>query len=172
MSNPYIGEIRIFAGTFAPAGWHFCDGSLLSIAQNAALFNLLGTTYGGDGQNTFGLPNLQGRVPIHQGTNSQGTYVIGGISGTETVTLSVGQLPVHSHVPNGQSAGGGSSSPSGQYWASNGSTTAYTTNSAPPSTMAGGAIQNAGSSNPHDNIMPFQAMYFIIALQGIYPAQS
>lgn len=172
MSSPYLGEIRMFGGNFAPYGWHFCDGSLLAISSNDALYSLLGTTYGGDGQNTFGLPDLRGRVPIHQGTSPHGTYVIGQISGTETVSLTVGQLPVHSHRANGQAAGGGAGSPRGQFWASNGSTSSYTTNTSPPQSMANGAIGIAGSSAPHSNIMPFQAISFIIALQGLYPARS
>lgn len=172
MSNPYIGEIRMFAGTFAPAGWHFCDGSLLSISSYSALFNLMGTTYGGDGVNTFALPDLRGRVPIHQGISSHGAYVMGQISGTETVTLSVAQLPVHTHLANGQAASGTTAKPSGQFWASNGATSAYTHNTTPPSKMANGAISTAGSSIPHSNIMPFQSIYFIIALQGIYPSQG
>src|SRR5580692_7560194 len=97
MSQPFIGEIRMFGGNFAPAGWAFCNGQLMSISENDALFNLIGTTYGGDGQSTFGLPNLQSRVPIHQGTNSNGSYIMGTLSGAENVTLLVTEIPGHTH---------------------------------------------------------------------------
>src|SRR5580658_4758875 len=99
MSNPYVGEIRIFAGTYAPAGWSFCNGALIPISENDTLFNLIGTTYGGDGQSTFALPNLQSRVPVHQGTGA-GTYVIGQTGGVETVTLTTQQIPQHNHLVN------------------------------------------------------------------------
>ena len=118
MSSPYIGEIRIFAGNFAPANWAFCDGSLLAISQFAALFNLIGTTYGGDGISTFGLPNLLGRIPVHQGSDSQGnTYVIGQMSGAETVVLAPNQLPIHTHAAQASANGGSSNSAANHVWA-------------------------------------------------------
>src|SRR5271165_5323133 len=113
MSSPFVGEIRMFAGNFAPAGWAFCDGQLLSISQNETLFNLIGTTYGGDGQSTFALPNLQGRIPIHQGNG----FVLAQSGGTETVTLNLNQIPAHTHPPQAGAAGGTSNSPAGNYWA-------------------------------------------------------
>ncbi len=113
MSSPFIGEIRMFGGNFAPAGWAFCNGALIPIAENDALFNLIGTTYGGDGQTTFALPNLQSRVPIHVGPG----FVQGQTGGTETVTLIVNQIPSHSHVPQAQSAAGTAASPSNAVWA-------------------------------------------------------
>src|SRR5512140_3522904 len=116
MSTPYVGEIRMFAGNFAPVGWSFCDGSLLAISQNDVLFNLIGTTYGGDGIQTFNLPNLQSRVPIHQGVLAGTTFVIGQQGGTETVTLTTQQIPAHTHAA--QAGGSGTSnSPANQVWA-------------------------------------------------------
>src|SRR5438552_9926027 len=106
MSQPYVGEIRMFGGNFAPAGWAFCQGQIIPISQNDTLFNLIGTTYGGDGQETFGLPDLQGRVPVHNGTGpGLSTYVIGEKSGVESVTLTTNQIPIHSHVPLANSTG-------------------------------------------------------------------
>src|ERR1041385_1322755 len=105
MSSPFIGEIRMFAGNFAPVGWAFCNGALIPISENDALFNLIGTTYGGDGQNTFALPDLQSRVPVHQGTVAGQSFVIGQMSGSETVTLTVQQIPSHNHAPTCRGAG-------------------------------------------------------------------
>src|SRR5690242_13853470 len=113
MADSFMGEIRIFGGTFAPLGWAFCNGALLSIAQNGALFNLIGTTYGGDGQNTFALPDLRGRVPVHQGTG----YVMGQVAGEETVTLTTSQLPAHTHGVQAQENTGDQSSPANNVWA-------------------------------------------------------
>src|SRR5438874_6243208 len=113
MSQPYVGEIRIFAGNFAPVNWAFCNGQLLAISENDALFNLIGTTYGGDGQSTFGLPNLQSRVPVHVGTG----FTLAESGGAETVTLTVSQIPAHSHVPQANSGAGTQTSPFGNVWA-------------------------------------------------------
>jgi len=174
MSSPYIGEIRIFAGNFAPVDWAFCDGSLQSISQNPTLFSLIGTTYGGDGVNTFALPDLRGRVPIHRGTDRQGfTYVLGQPGGVETVTLSTAQLPSHTHAAaaNDGTSGTPMDSPQGNYWS--GWTGGQYSVSAPAQTMSPAAVSNStGGSSPHDNMIPFQAINFIIALYGIYPSQS
>jgi len=173
MSNPYVGEIRMFAGNFAPVDWAFCNGQSLSISQNAALFNLLGTTYGGNGTTTFNLPDLQGRFPMHMGSNFEGdTVVIGQESGQETVVLSVRQLPVHTHTAVCAAGGGNVASPSGAYWSTDpqGNTAAY--NETGGSSMAAGAIGSAGSGTPHDNRQPYLAVSFIIALFGIYPSQG
>src|SRR3954469_17037420 len=118
MSEPYIGEIRMFAGNFAPLNWAICDGSLQAIANNDALYALLGTTYGGDGVNTFALPDLRGRAPVHQGTYAGNSFIIGQSSGAETVTLTSNQMPAHSHVPQAASGASGNpaNSPAGNFW--------------------------------------------------------
>ena len=172
MAEPFIGEIRIFAGTFAPVGWAFCDGRLLAIAQNDALFALIGTTYGGDGETTFALPDLRSRFAVHQGQGpGLSNYTIGETTGTETVTLTVPQLPAHSHIANAGS-GGNDLSPAGNVWATDagGNTAAY--NDASNAQMAATAIGVAGGSQPHDNIQPFLVVNFIIALEGIFPARN
>ena len=170
MSNPYVGEIRIFAGTFAPVEWAFCDGSLLSISENDVLFNLIGTTYGGDGQTTFGLPDLRGRVPVHQGTSFQGnTYVIGQPGGVETVTLTTSQIPAHSHVPQCNNTGGNQPSPAGNVWAASGLDQYSMT--APSVALDPAAIGSTGGNQPHDNMIPFVTVSFIISLFGIFPTQ-
>lgn len=173
MSECYIGEIRIFGGNFAPVGWAFCDGSLIQISENDALFSLLGTTYGGDGQTTFALPDLRGRIPLHQGTNpSTGTnYLIGQKTGTESVTLVTQQLPVHTHAVNANSSTGDSSTPTNHIWGLSDSGKQYVA-SAPNGTMNPASITPAGGNQPHDNMMPFLTVNFIISLYGVYPQQS
>jgi microcystin-dependent protein len=175
MADPFIGEIRMFGGNFAPQGWSFCDGSVLAISQNDALFNLLGTTYGGDGQQTFNLPDLRGRVPIHQGVGAHGdSFVMGQMSGTETVTLNSNQVAAHSH-PAQAGAGGDVVSPNNAFWSSDpgGNTAAYTGPSNNPPTMAGTAVGlSAGGSQPHDNMQPFLAISYIISLFGIFPSRN
>jgi len=169
MSTPYIGEIRIFAGNFAPVDWALCDGSLIDISENSTLFSLIGTTYGGDGQSTFALPDLRGRVPIHLGNG----YVLGQAGGVETVTLTTAQLPSHTHAAaaNDGTSGTPMDSPQGNYWS--GWTGGQYSVSAPAQTMSPAAVSNStGGSSPHDNMIPFQAINFIIALYGIYPSQS
>jgi microcystin-dependent protein len=171
MSQPYVGEIRMVGFNFAPSGWAFCDGSLLAISQFDVLFNLIGTTYGGDGQNTFALPNLQGRIPFHQGTSASGdTLVIGQLSGTETVTLTPNQLPSHTHTLGGNSSAGTQPSPAGGFWAQS-SLKAYST-AAPAHAMASSAVSSVGGNQPHDNMPPFLAINFVISLFGIYPSQG
>ncbi len=165
MSQPYVGEIRMFGGNFAPVGWSFCNGSLQPISQFDALYNLIGTTYGGDGQNTFGLPDLQGRLPYHQG----GTFVIGQKSGTETVTLTTQQLPSHSHLAMCNTGGTATSSPANALWLNWGSN--QYTDQPLTSTMPAGAMQQTGGNQPHENLMPFLTVNFIIALYGVYPTQ-
>ncbi len=171
MSSPYIGEIRMVGFNFAPVGWAFCDGSIIAISTNDTLFNLIGTTYGGDGQQTFALPNLQSRVPVHAGTGPTGqAYVIGQMAGEEQVTLTVSQIPSHSHVPQADSNNGTQSSPANNVWAAS-SALPYSTN-APAAGMATQAVQNAGGSQPHDNLLPYLAINFIISLFGVYPTQN
>jgi len=166
MATPFVGEIRMFGGNFAPAGWASCDGQILSIAENETLFNLIGTTYGGDGQSTFGLPDLRGRVPLHM-TNG---FVIGQNAGTESVTLTLNQIPSHTHIPAGATVGG-SDSPSGNVWGASTSGMPY---SAAPGNlvMNPASVQPAGGSQPHDNMIPYQVVNYIISLFGIYPSPS
>src|SRR5262245_19750459 len=171
MGQPFVGEIRMFAGSFAPAGWAFCNGALMPISENDTLFNLIGTTYGGDGEETFALPNLSSRYPIHYGTNpTTGTaYAIGETGGTEQVTLTVNQTPVHSH-PGAASNGGNAGTPAGKVWGK--PTTAMY--AAPPqnTNMAANAVLATGGSQPHENMMPFLCVTFIISLFGIFPPRN
>jgi microcystin-dependent protein len=163
----------MFGGSFAPAGWAFCNGQLIPIDQNDALFNLIGTTYGGDGQTTFALPNLQSRIPIHAGTGSFGTtYTLGESGGVESVTLTTSQIPSHSHVPQCQSAVG-SQAPTNGVWAQPAvaANKIYTVN-APDTNMNAQIMTLTGGSQPHDNMMPFLVISFIISLFGIFPSQN
>ena len=167
MSQPYVGEIRMFAGNFAPLGWSFCNGSLVAIAENATLFTLVGTTYGGDGVNTFALPDLRGRVPIHQG----GSDIIGALAGTETVMLTPAQMPVHTHRQVATTAAATpAAGPGGNLVAS--STTTQFYGASPSMPMAGSALDPAGANLPHENMAPFTTVSFIISLFGIYPSQA
>lgn len=172
MGSPYIGEIRIFAGNFAPLGWAFCDGSSLAIAQNSALFSLIGTTYGGDGVNNFNLPDLRSRVPVHAG---QGTglsaYVLGQSGGEESVTLTTAQIPSHAHVPQGSSNNGTSVDPTNNYWAAS-ATTQFVPGASANATMNPSTLGNAGGSQPHDNMVPFVGLNFILSLFGIFPSPT
>jgi len=172
MSNPYVGEIRLFAGTFAPLGWELCQGQLLSIAQNDVLFALIGTTYGGDGQNTFALPDMRGRVPVHQGTGpGLSTRVIGQQGGSERVTLTAGQLPAHSHPLSATTATASSAAgPSGGVLAT--SSVALYGTGAPASPLAAAAITAAGGNQPHENMAPYLGLNYIISLFGIFPSQA
>jgi len=172
MSNPFVGEIRLFAGNFAPSGWAFCNGQLLPIADNDALFALLGTTYGGDGTNTFALPDLRGRIPVHQGTNPRNgiSYIQGQLGGEEQVTLTIEQIPLHTHVAQAQSAAGSQQGPAGGVWAS--SNLGQFSSSAPNSTMSSAVLSPAGSGQAHPNIMPYLAVNFIISLFGIFPSRN
>lgn len=167
MSSPFIGEIRMFGGTFAPQGWALCDGRSLSISSYETLYTLIGTTYGGDGVNNFNLPDLRGRMPVHQGSG----FVLGQMAGTESVTLTALQLPVHNHFAQALNGAATRPAPSGSVWASSTTLIPYSSG-APSATMSNSAIAPAGSSLPHENMMPFQAINFIIALQGIYPSQN
>jgi microcystin-dependent protein len=173
MADPFLGEIRMFCGNFAPIGWALCQGQLLSISQNTALFSILGTTFGGNGTTTFGLPDLRGRVPINFGQGpGLSSYNLGEMSGSENVTLLASQMPAHTHAVGAVTGNQGSTShPNGQYLASSGSAVIY--NSGPPdSAMNAGMNQSAGGSQPHSNIQPFLCVNFIIALQGIFPSRN
>lgn len=172
MAQPYVGEIRMFAGNFAPAGWAFCSGQLLPISENETLFQLIGTTYGGDGESTFALPNLQSRVPVHQGTGSDGiSYLLGEQFGVESVTLTVSQMPAHNHVPVATASVGTQPSPIGGLWATNTIVKPYNVN--PPSlNMGAPSMSPTGGSQPHANEQPFLCINFIISLFGIFPSQT
>jgi microcystin-dependent protein len=169
MSGPYVGEIRMFGGNFAPAGWAFCEGQILSIDQNPTLFQLIGTTYGGDGQTTFALPDLRGRIPVHVGTG----FAQGQAGGAETVTLTTAQIPAHSHVPQcNASSNGGVTSPSpNSVWGGVTASSPYS-NVPTDSTMNAASIGSAGGSQPHDNFMPYLCISFIISLFGVFPSQT
>lgn len=171
MAQPYVGEIRMFGGNFAIAGWAFCDGSLLPISENETLFQLIGTTYGGDGQSTFGLPDLRGRVPIHFGAGpGLSTYQLAENGGVESVTLIQSQLPIHTHAPVASNTGS-SDTPTGHYWAN--STTGKPYSAAPPTIqMNPGTVAPTGGSQPHDNMIPFQCVTYIISLFGIFPSPN
>ncbi len=172
MSQPYVGEIRMFGGNFAPAGWMFCDGQLLPISENETLFNLIGTTYGGDGQNTFALPNLQSRVPIHAGTRpSDGTtYSLSEAAGVENVTLTVNQIPVHSHAMLASTGPGTVNQPNGNVTAASPTVTLYIQD-VTDGNMAANAAGPSGGSQPHENLQPYLCVSFIISLFGIFPHQ-
>ena len=173
MSDPYIGEIRMFGGNFAPQGWAFCDGQLLSISQYDVLFNLIGTTYGGDGVNTFGLPDLRGRIPIHMGTGAGlSPRTIGENGGSEQVTLNSNQLPTHSHPLMGTSSTASLKSPANALLAAPSNIDLYRPTAVPDQNMAANALGRDGGSGPHDNMQPYQCISFIIALEGIYPTQN
>jgi microcystin-dependent protein len=165
MSDPYLGEIRMFGGSFAPAGWAFCDGSQLDIARYDALYSLLGTTYGGVGQTSFNLPDLRSRVPMHQSRD----HMLGEMGGSEGVSLTVAQLPAHTHVLQADSDNGTTSDPSNALWATSQATKEYMPGDKANASMNSGALSTTGDSNPHENMLPFLSINFIIALAGIYP---
>jgi microcystin-dependent protein len=179
MGQPYVGEIRMFAGNFAPAGWMLCAGQLLPISENEVLFQLIGTTYGGDGQETFGLPNLQSRVPIHMGTSAGITYQQGEAAGVEDVTLTTNQIPSHNHAVQVATSAGDRNTPAADTIVSTEGESV--TNRAPVYAayanvnqiqLAGQTVGSAGSSQPHSNIQPILAINFIISLFGIFPSQT
>jgi microcystin-dependent protein len=167
MGQPFVGEIRMFGGNFAPAGWMLCQGQQLAISENDVLFQLIGTTYGGDGQSTFNLPNLQGRLPMHQGSN----FIMGQMAGAETVTLTTQQLPIHSHPMAASLNNAASSTVTGNVVGQVGATQIYREVPA-ASPMASQACTPTGGSQPHDNMQPFLCINFIISLFGVFPSQT
>jgi microcystin-dependent protein len=172
MAQSFLGEITPVAFNFAPRGWALCNGQILQINQNQALFSLLGTTYGGDGIRTFALPDLRGRVIIHSGESGAG-YNIGQVGGFETVTLNVSQMPAHSHQPRCVTGTGSSAEPAGTLWAgSNTSDTLYQTGTPTVSAMFNGIISQNGASQPHSNLQPYLVVNFIIALSGVFPSRN
>ncbi len=173
MSQPFVGEIRLFGGNFAPVGWMLCQGQTLQISENDVLFNLIGTTYGGDGQQTFNLPNLQGRVPINMGQSSgTSNYVIGEAAGVETVTLTTQQIPAHNHVPLANSGTGTTNNPANNVWAAQPAYLQYNAAGSEDTNLRANAIQLTGGSQPHDNMIPYVAVNYIISLYGVYPSQN
>jgi microcystin-dependent protein len=172
VSDPFIGEIRMFGGSFAPAGWAFCHGQLMPISENDALFTLIGTIYGGDGQETFALPDLRGRTPVHagQGPGLSQNYQLGEKAGVESVTLTINQIPVHTHQWIGSSAGASATGPSGTLPAvAQGDL--YTSGFSPVN-MNAQVVGPTGGSQPHDNMQPYLCINYIISLFGEFPRQS
>jgi microcystin-dependent protein len=170
MAEPFLSEIRIFGFNFAPKGWAFCNGQILPINQNQALFALLGTTYGGDGRTTFALPDLKGRIPLHFGTSNFGdNFNLGQRSGEENHTLIASELPAHNHSAQASSAAANQSSPSGTFWANSGSNQYSSTAG---TTMNAQALSGVGGSQPHNNMPPFLTLSFCISLAGIFPSRN
>lgn len=167
MAQPYVGEIRMFAGNFAPAGWMFCEGQLLPISENETLFQLIGTTYGGDGQSTFALPDLRGRLPLHQGNG----FILAETGGAEEITLTVQQISAHSHPLLGTATNGNQASPGANLLAGSTTITPYAPE-IPAAAMAPTAIGPVGGSQPHTNFQPYLCVDFIISLFGIFPSPT
>jgi len=164
MAQPYVGEIRMFAGNFAPAGWMFCEGQLLPISENETLFNLIGTTYGGDGQSTFTLPDLRGRLPLHFGNG----FTLAETGGAEQITLTVNQIPAHSHPMIASTSPGTQNAPNNNLTAASPSVTLYT-GDVTDNNLSPNAVGTVGGSQPHNNFQPYLCIDFIISLFGIFP---
>jgi microcystin-dependent protein len=172
MSDPFVAEIRMFAGNFAPTGWALCDGQLLPISQNTALFSLLGTFYGGDGKSTFALPDLQGSAPMHQGDGpGLSQRFLGEQGGSDFVTLIESEMPSHSHTAFGKTSLGNSQTPADQAWAGSNNAKQYV-NTNPNLAMDLRAVSIAGGSLPHNNLPPYLVVTFIIAMQGVFPPRG
>lgn len=173
MSEPFIGEIKIFPYNFAPKGWAYCDGQLLPISQNQMLFSIIGTTYGGNGTTNFALPNLRGRVPISFG-NGPGlsSRPIGESSGSNSVTLSAAQIPSHTHTLSGENVDGTQKTVNNAYPAQAGSQFSYQNATSPLAPMNGAAVANSGGSQPHNNMQPYLGINYCIALAGLFPSRN
>lgn len=174
MADPFVGEIRMFAGNFAPRGWAFCDGQLLAVSQNDALFSLFGTIYGGDGRTTFGLPDLRGRIPVHQGTGpGLSPRPLGQKTGTEKVTLTLNQFPSHSHMVQASNNAATSTTLNGRVLARGvePNDTFYVAPGGTQNPLINGMVANTGGSRSHTNMMPSLAVNFIVALVGVYPSR-
>lgn len=167
MAQPYVGEIRMFAGNFAPAGWQFCEGQLLPISENETLFQLIGTTYGGDGESTFALPDLRGRIPLHQGNG----FILAEMGGAEEITLTVSQMPAHNHAMLVTKNTAQQSSPGGQVPARVSGSDLYAQD-AIRQNMASQMVSPVGGSQPHNNFQPYLCINFIISLFGIFPSPT
>jgi microcystin-dependent protein len=172
MSEPYLAEIRIFSFSFAPKGWAFCAGQLLPINQNQAIFALLGTTYGGNGTTNFALPDLRSRVPMHQGNVQGNVFVEGQTGGEEAHTLSVNEIPSHSHFVNVSSVPGNSNSPAGNFLAQSSRFVLYSGTLSTQTTLQPATVGNAGGGQPHANLQPYLVLNFCIALAGIFPSRN
>ncbi len=173
MSEPFVGEIRMFAGNFAPRGWAFCDGQLLAVSQNDALFSLLGTIYGGDGRTTFGLPDMRGRIPIHAGSGpGLSPRRLGAKGGSEKETLTVNQSPSHSHTWRATTTSASNRSAVGFAYAQPVNTDVYSDNVSSTTAFNNAMVGNSGGSRSHTNLQPFLCIHFIIALFGIYPSRQ
>lgn len=171
--DPFIGEIKLVPYNFAPQGWAFCNGQLMAISQNTALFSLLGTTYGGDGQTTFGLPNLQGKVAVTQGQATSGSnYTLGETAGVPTVTLTTQQMPTHTHQIAVSNVAGTQISPVGHVLAVAPGAVGNVYDPVGKGTIAGNPLNPAGGSQPHDNHQPYLVLNYIIALEGVFPARN
>jgi len=166
MSEPFLGELKIISWNFPPKGWALCNGQLMQINQNQALFAILGTTYGGDGRTTFGLPNLQGRTPVYVGKG----VVLGELGGENTHTLNISEIPAHTHVPSASTSTSTSASPGGNSWG-NAGLASYST-SPPSAAMSPSAVTATGGNQAHENTQPYLVLNVIIALQGIFPSQN
>ncbi|MGH2553962.1 MAG: phage tail protein [Chitinophagaceae bacterium] len=172
-TQPFVGEIKLFAGNFSIMGHAYCQGQLMPISQNEALFSLIGTTYGGDGVTTFGLPDLRGRVPLHQGNGAGlSPRTIGENGGTETVTLTANQLPSHTHAMNCNAGTGNSSTPANNFWAAQPALLQYAAASTASSALKSNAVSNSGNSQPHPNLQPYLTINYLIALEGIFPSRN
>ncbi len=169
MSQPYVGEIRMFAGNFAPNGWSFCNGSILAISENEVLFELIRNTYGGDGQTTFALPDLRSRVPIHVAGTS---FQLAQSGGTETVTLTTQQLPAHTHALIANNNTANTATPANGYLARSSDIKAFVGNSTPSDSLLPTTVTNSGGNQPHENVQPFLCVNFIISLFGIFPSPN
>ena len=173
MADPFVAEIRIFPFNFPPRGWAFCDGQLMPLSQNTALFSLLGTTYGGDGKSNFALPNLQGSVPMHPGQGpGLSNHFLGELSGAQTVTLLQSEIPVHAHSASGSSGPANLQAPAADRVLGRANNNVYLDNPGNLVAMAPEALAPAGGSQPHNNLQPYLILNFCIALQGIYPARN
>jgi microcystin-dependent protein len=175
MADPFVAEIRIFPFNFAPTGWAFCDGQLMPISQNTALFSLLGTTYGGDGKSNFALPNMQGNAPMHPGQGpGLSLHDLGETGGSDTVTLLESEIPTHSHALMGNTTTGTKSVPTGNSLARTSGATPYLPSNPAPqlAAMAPQALTPSGGDQPHNNLMPYLTLNFCIALQGVFPPRS
>jgi microcystin-dependent protein len=167
MAQPYVGEIRMFAGNFPPVGWMFCEGQLLPISENETLFQLIGTTYGGDGESTFALPDLRGRIPIHQGNG----FILAETGGAEEITLTISQIPAHSHPLLAANILGSDPNPGSNLLAESSVVSLYQA-AAPSAAMAAQSIGPVGGSQPHTNFQPYLCVDFIISLFGIFPSPT
>ena len=167
MAQPYVGEIRLFAGNFAPAGWMFCEGQLLPISEHEVLFQLIGTTYGGNGESTFALPDLRGRIPIHQGNG----FILAEPGGAEAITLTANQIPSHTHALLASARPATASSPQGAVFAE-AEADLYTDEATPSASMHAASIASTGGSQPHTNMQPYLCLNYIISLYGIFPSPT